>query len=115
MATIKEALLGTEEQNKQGQANLDKAAQSGSGLAKMLGGKDDKAAPDLTLEERKSMTAKAAAEAYDSNRSNWPLSPKKRAMVASDAADTVKKAKGGSVSSASSRADGCAIRGKTRA
>jgi len=27
----------------------------------------------------------------------------------------VKKAKGGSVSSASSRADGCAIRGKTRA
>jgi len=40
MATLKEALLGTEEQNKQGQANLDKAAQSGSGLAKFLGGKE---------------------------------------------------------------------------
>jgi hypothetical protein len=40
MTTLKEALLGTEEQNKQGQANLDKAAQSGSGLAKFLGGKE---------------------------------------------------------------------------
>jgi len=80
MATIKEALLGTEEQNKQGQANLDKAAQSGSGLAKMLGGKEK---PE-------------------------PVKPE-------EPKPEVKKAKGGSVSSASSRADGCAIRGKTRA
>jgi len=44
MATLKEALIGTEEQNKQGQANLDKVAQMGSGfsagLAKFLGGKE---------------------------------------------------------------------------
>ena len=80
MATIKEALLGTEEQNRQGQAELDKAAKSGSSIAKMLGGKE-------TPEPVK------------------PEEPKPE----------VKKAKGGSVSSASSRADGCAIRGKTRA
>ena len=80
MPTIKEALLGTEEQNKQGQANLDKAAQSGSEIAKFLGGKEKPTTPK-------------------------PEEPKPE----------VKKAKGGSVSSASSRADGCAIRGKTRA
>ena len=80
MATLKEALIGTEEQNKQGQANLDKAAQSGSEIAKMLGGKE------------KPATAK-------------PEEPKPE----------VKKAKGGSISSASKRADGCAIRGKTKA
>jgi len=79
MATIKEALLGTEEQNRQGQAELDKAAKSGSGLAKMLGGKEKPEPPK-------------------------PEAPKPE----------VKKAKGGSVSSASSRADGCAVRGKTK-
>ena len=80
MATLKEALIGTEEQNKQGQANLDKGAQSGSEIAKMLGGKEK---PE-------------------------PVKPE-------EPKPEVKKAKGGSVSSASSRADGCAIRGKTRA
>ena len=45
MATLKEALIGTEEQNKQGQANLDKAAQSGSEIAKFLGGKEKPATP----------------------------------------------------------------------
>ena len=80
MATIKEALLGTEEQNRQGQAELDKAAKSGSSIAKMLGGKEK---PE-------------------------PVKPE-------EPKPEVKKAKGGSVSSASSRADGCVIRGKTRA
>lgn len=79
MATLKEALIGTEEQNKQGQANLDKAAQSGSEIAKMLGGKEKPATPK-------------------------PEEPKPE----------VKKAKGGSVSSASSRADGCVTKGKTK-
>ena len=65
MPTIKEALLGTEEQNRIAQENLDKQAREGSSLAKMLGGKGMKS--------------------------------------------------GGSVKSASARADGCAIRGKTRA
>jgi hypothetical protein len=80
MATLKEALLGTEEQNKQGQVNLDKAAQSGSNIAKMLGGKEK---PE-------------------------PVKPEAPKPVE-------KKAKGGSVSSASARADGCCIRGKTKA
>ena len=79
MPTIKEALLGTEEQNKQGQANLDKAAQSGSGLAKFLGGKEK---PE-------------------------PVKPE-------EPKPEIKKAKGGSVSSASARADGCAVKGKTK-
>ena len=79
MATLKEALIGTEEQNKQGQANLDKAAQSGSEIAKFLGGKEKPTTPK-------------------------PEEPKPE----------VKKAKGGSVSSASSRADGCATKGKTK-
>ena len=65
MATIKEALLGTDEQNRVAQENLDKQAREGSSLAKMLGGKGMKS--------------------------------------------------GGKVSSASKRADGCCIRGKTRA
>ena len=80
MATLKEALIGTEEQNKQGQANLDKAAKSGSEIAKFLGGKEKPEPPK-------------------------PEAPKPE----------VKKAKGGSISSASKRADGCAIRGKTKA
>jgi hypothetical protein len=79
MATIKEALLGTEEQNRQGQAELDKAAKSGSSIAKMLGGKEK---PE-------------------------PVKPEAPKPVE-------KKAKGGSVSSASKRADGCAIKGKTK-
>jgi hypothetical protein len=40
---------------------------------------------------------------------------KKRRDAAKEKPEPVKKAKGGSVSSASKRADGCAIRGKTRA
>jgi hypothetical protein len=75
----------------------------------------EKPAPDLSLEERKAITGKAAAEAYDRDRSNWPLSPKQRARVTIDAQDTVTKKKGGVIKSASSRADGIAIRGKTRA
>ena len=38
MPTIKEALLGTDEQNRIAQANLDKQASEGSKLAKFLGG-----------------------------------------------------------------------------
>jgi hypothetical protein len=68
---IKDGLIGTEKQNKEGQQNLDKAATSGSKLAIILGGKPA------------------------------PTEP-------------VKKAKGGKISSASTRADGIAQRGKTR-
>jgi hypothetical protein len=79
----------------------------------------------LSLEERKKAAAKKAKDEYDSDRKNWPLNPKEAAIRAAEAADAVEKKKGGSVSSykaggsvrssASKRADGCAIRGKTRA
>ena len=42
-------------------------------------------------------------------------SKKRREEAKTSTPEPVKKAKGGSVSSASKRADGCAIRGKTRA
>jgi hypothetical protein len=42
-------------------------------------------------------------------------SKKRREEAKAPVLEPVKKAKGGSVSSASKRADGCAIRGKTRA
>ena len=78
----------------------------------------------LSLEERKKQAAKKAKDEYDSDRKNWPLNPKEAANRAAEAADAVEKKKGGkissyksggSVSSASKRADGCAVRGKTRA
>jgi hypothetical protein len=37
--SVYEGFVGTPKQNAEGQANLDKAARSGSGLAKALGGK----------------------------------------------------------------------------
>lgn len=61
---MKEKILGTEEQNRQGQEMLDKQAKEGSGIAKALGGKGMKS--------------------------------------------------GGKVSSASKRADGCCVKGKTK-
>jgi len=76
----------------------------------------DKPAPELTLEERKAKAGKEAGEAYDKDRANWPLSPKKKARAVWDAEDAVTKKKGGVIrSSASKRADGIAIRGRTRA
>jgi hypothetical protein len=42
-------------------------------------------------------------------------SRKRREEAKASTSEPVKKAKGGSISSASKRADGCAIRGKTRA
>jgi len=59
---------------------------------------------------------KAASERMKNN----PMEKKFQKMMGNEPkdekqAEPVKKAKGGSVSSASKRADGCAIRGKTRA
>ena len=77
----------------------------------------------LSLEERKKQAAKKAKDEYDSDRKNWPLNPKEAANRAAEAADAVKKKSGGkissykaggSVSSASKRADGCAVKGKTK-
>jgi hypothetical protein len=61
---MKEKIIGTDEQNRAGQAMLDKQAREGSSIAKSLGGKGMK--------------------------------------------------KGGKTSSASKRADGCCVKGKTK-
>jgi hypothetical protein len=82
MPTLKEALLGTEQQNKDAQAMLDKQAAGGSKMAKFLGGNP---------------------EPKDIKETPQPVQ------------QPVQKKKGGKIKSASSRADGCAIRGKTRA
>lgn len=78
MPTLKEAFLGTEEQNRKGQEMLDKQASEGSKIAKFLGGNP---------------TPKEVKETPQ------PVE---------------KKAKGGKISSASSRADGCVTKGKTK-
>jgi hypothetical protein len=79
MPTIKEALLGTDEQNRIAQENLDKQAREGSRIAKFLGG-----------------------------------NPEPKEKEVKETPQPVSKKKGGKVS-ASKRADGCCIRGKTRA
>lgn len=80
MPSIKEALLGTDEQNRIAQENLDKQAREGSKLAKFFGGNP----------EPKEKEVKETPQPVE------------------------KKAKGGKVGSASKRADGCAIKGKTK-
>lgn len=57
---------------------------------------------DLRRQRKEQLEDKAAAAAYDRART-YPETPKAE-----------KKAKGGSVGSASKRADGCAQRGKTK-
>ena len=145
MATLKEALIGTEEQNKQGQVNLDKAAQSGSEIAKMLGGKEK---PAMAKYKGTYNPDKKRGELLKDNMSTGDYFPDRKGVFVDTPGveDAQKEAdkrnaaerrsakaeqqkpvmeefkktvmpfkKGGSVSSASKRADGCAIRGKTKA
>ena len=70
--------------------------------------------PQPSLEERKKAAATKAHEEYTNDQKNWPLNPKKDAINSAKAADAVKMKTGGKVSSASSRADGCATKGHTR-
>jgi hypothetical protein len=53
MPTIKEALLGTDEQNRVAQANLDKQASEGSKLAKFLGGNPEPKQPQQAPVQKK--------------------------------------------------------------
>ena len=74
----------------------------------------DKEYKDLTPEEKYESALKAEKEPWN------PIKTAKELIVEKfgpkkEEAKPIKKAKGGSVSSASKRADGCAIRGKTRA
>ena len=69
MATIKEALLGTEEQNRVAQEMLDKQAGKGSKLAKFFGGKTEK---DEDFEPR--MTSHGDVDFVDTSAVRSPVS-----------------------------------------
>ena len=58
---LKDNILGTEKQNKEAQANLDKQASQGSGLAKALGG-NPQPAPQPPKKMSKGGTASARAD-----------------------------------------------------
>jgi hypothetical protein len=86
-----------------------------SGLRKERGMKgtnpiEPKTAEPLTKEQ---MRARDRANAEVQKR--LPRAPRSRGALLDDVAEELPFKKGGSVSSASKRADGCAIRGKTRA
>jgi hypothetical protein len=53
MPTIKEAILGTDEQNRKGQEMLDKQASEGSKLAKFLGGNPEPKQPQQAPVQKK--------------------------------------------------------------
>jgi hypothetical protein len=112
---IYENVMGTSEQNETAQKNLDKQATEGSKLAKFLGGKTKK---DEGFEPR--MTSHGDVDFVDTSAVRSPVSGTGQDVrspnmgVKSKSPKAMKK--GGMVkSSASKRADGCCIRGKTRA
>ena len=113
MATIKEALLGTEEQNRVAQEMLDKQAGKGSKLAKFFGGKTEK---DEDFEPR--MTSHGDVDFVDTSAVRSPVSVTGQDVRSLNMGTKSKSPKpmkkGGTVSSASKRGDGCCIRGKTK-
>jgi hypothetical protein len=104
---IVENILGTKEQNETAQKNLDKQATEGSKLAKFLGGKPAEAG--MMPPEQAGMAPPERAGMRPAKKEEFNL----HKTVKKAASEDMKK--GGSVSSASKRADGCAIKGKTRA
>ena len=124
MPTLKEAFLGTEEQNRKGQEMLDKQAAEGSKIAKMLGGKT---VESESFKPQIKIGSYAADKAYKAEmdagrKGKADIDPYGAAKAAAqNADDEVSREhsrgmkKGGKVGSASKRADGCCIRGKTRA
>lgn len=119
---IKENLFGTEEQNRIAQENLDKQALKGSKLASFLGGDADRGMQKKMAESHSvdRIPREAMKDAFKAGEDN----PKKLQKVFENAADEVYREhnrgvkpmkKGGKVKSASARADGCCLRGKTRA
>ena len=116
---ILENILGTKEQNRIAQENLDLQARKGSKMAKFLGGSDQGM---YSSDEQPGGLGYAANEQPGGLGKMMDKKPAKQSAEEFNLHKTVKKAaqsegmkKGGSVSSASKRADGCAIRGKTRA
>jgi hypothetical protein len=121
---LKDNVLGTKEQNRIAQENLDKQARGGSKIAKFLGGNDQGmyvpekeqagGMPTMDVEQKGGMPSTKPSK--KSEEFNLYKTVKKAADEdGMKKGGTVKKAKGGKVSSASKRADGIAIRGKTRA
>ena len=114
---MKDKILGTDEQNAEGQAMLDKQARKGSGLAKALGGKGMKKGGSVSKADMQKAgfydkdKTKSERQAIVSKVTTKP----QRVAIVEKAFSTKNMKSGGSVSTASKRADGCAIRGKTRA
>ena len=105
---IVENILGTKEQNETAQKNLDKQATEGSKLAKFLGGK--RAEAGMMPPEQAGMMPPEQAGMMPTKK---PEEFNLHKTVKKAASEGMKK--GGSVkSSASSRGDGCAQRGKTK-
>ena len=120
---LKDNLIGTDEQNSVAQANLDKQARQGSGLARMLGG-DDRQSGQAYVGSRLNMPSNTRLgklnpedtrllNKYD--RSEEGVGARLKRDYGMKKGGKVKKmSKGDKVSSASSRADGCCERGKTK-
>jgi hypothetical protein len=111
---LKDNIIGTKEQNRIAQENLDMQARKGSKLAKFLGGNDQgmyvpEEVGALGTVDQVGMTQSSPTQ--KSSEFNLYNTVKK-------AADEDGMKKGGKVktkaSSASKRADGCCVKGKTK-
>ena len=119
---LKDNLIGTDEQNAVAQANLDKQARQGSGLARMLGGDDGQSGqayvgtrlnmPSNTRLGKLSPEDTRLLNKYDKSEEGVVARVKRDYGMKKGGKVLAKK--GGKVSSASARADGCCERGKTK-
>jgi hypothetical protein len=116
---ILENIIGSKEQNETAQKNLDKQAREGSKLAKFLGGNPiaEEATPGPKGFKMDMDNPKSREQQKADHERSFKMdmdSPKSRDVQKADYMRGMKK--GGVVrKSASARADGCCIRGKTRA
>jgi hypothetical protein len=110
--TKKQALVNVEPENYVPGIGMVKGLIK-SGMKNLLG----KKLKTYTADEMEAMTPKIGSEALKLGRESLKLGMKKGGSVKAmcGGGKTKKMSSGGKVKSASSRADGCAIRGKTRA
>jgi len=119
---LKDNLIGTDEQNAVAQANLDKQARQGSGLARMLGGDDGQSGqayvgtrlnmPSNTRLGKLNPEDTRLLNKYDKSEEGVVSRLKRDYGMKKGGKVLIKK--GGKVSSASKRADGCITKGHTK-
>ena len=114
---ILENIIGTKEQNETAQKALDKQAREGSKIAKFLGG--NPVAEEMTpgpkgfKMDMDSPRSRESQKAAHEGKFKMDMdSPRSRESQKEQHMRGMKK--GGKVSSASKRADGCAVKGKTK-